>query len=61
MSKRCMICSATSARRRGNMEEGALRCDANISLRPRGATEFGAKVEIKNVNSFRGVYRAHPV
>lgn len=42
----------------GNMEEGALRCDANISLRPRGATEFGAKVEIKNVNSFRGVYRA---
>jgi aspartyl-tRNA(Asn)/glutamyl-tRNA(Gln) amidotransferase subunit B len=42
----------------GNMEEGALRCDANISLRPRGAREFGAKVEIKNVNSFRGVYRA---
>ncbi|MCA1668717.1 MAG: Asp-tRNA(Asn)/Glu-tRNA(Gln) amidotransferase subunit GatB [Thermomicrobia bacterium] len=42
----------------GNMEEGALRCDANISLRPRGASEFGAKVEIKNVNSFRGVYHA---
>jgi aspartyl-tRNA(Asn)/glutamyl-tRNA(Gln) amidotransferase subunit B len=42
----------------GNMEEGALRCDANISLRPIGAAEFGAKVEIKNVNSFRGVYRA---
>ncbi len=42
----------------GNMEEGALRCDANISLRPRGTTEFGAKVEIKNVNSFRGVYHA---
>ncbi len=42
----------------GNMEEGALRCDANISLRPQGASEFGAKVEIKNVNSFRGVYRA---
>ncbi len=42
----------------GNMEEGALRCDANISLRPRGAEAFGAKVEIKNVNSFRGVYRA---
>jgi len=42
----------------GNMEEGALRCDANVSLRPRGASEFGAKVEIKNVNSFRGVYRA---
>lgn len=42
----------------GNMEEGALRCDANVSLRPRGTTEFGAKVEIKNVNSFRGVYHA---
>lgn len=42
----------------GNMEEGALRCDANVSLRPRGAIEFGAKVEIKNVNSFRGVLRA---
>lgn len=42
----------------GNMEEGALRCDANVSIRPHGATEFGAKVEIKNVNSFRGVYRA---
>jgi len=42
----------------GNMEEGALRCDANISLRPHGASVFGAKVEIKNVNSFRGVYRA---
>lgn len=42
----------------GNMEEGALRCDANVSLRPRGASEFGAKVEIKNVNSFRGVYHA---
>jgi len=42
----------------GNMEEGALRCDANISLRPRGADAFGARVEIKNVNSFRGVYRA---
>ncbi|MGI8690734.1 MAG: Asp-tRNA(Asn)/Glu-tRNA(Gln) amidotransferase subunit GatB, partial [Thermomicrobiales bacterium] len=42
----------------GNMEEGALRCDANVSLRPYGTTEFGAKVEIKNVNSFRGVYHA---
>ena len=42
----------------GNMEEGALRCDANISLRPLGETAFGAKVEIKNVNSFRGVFRA---
>lgn len=40
------------------MEEGSLRCDANISLRPRGSTEFGAKVEIKNMNSFRSVQRA---
>jgi aspartyl-tRNA(Asn)/glutamyl-tRNA(Gln) amidotransferase subunit B len=42
----------------GNMEEGSFRCDANISLRPIGATGFGAKVEVKNMNSFRGVYRA---
>ena len=42
----------------GNMEEGSLRCDANISLRPRGATTFGTKVEIKNLNSFRNVQRA---
>ncbi|HET7343029.1 MAG TPA: Asp-tRNA(Asn)/Glu-tRNA(Gln) amidotransferase subunit GatB [Methylomirabilota bacterium] len=42
----------------GNMEEGSLRCDANISLRPRGAAQLGTKVEIKNVNSFRNVQRA---
>jgi aspartyl-tRNA(Asn)/glutamyl-tRNA(Gln) amidotransferase subunit B len=42
----------------GNMEEGSLRCDANISLRPAGATELGTKVEIKNLNSFRNVERA---
>ncbi len=42
----------------GNMEEGSLRCDANISLRPRGATEYGVKVEIKNMNSFKNVQRA---
>jgi aspartyl-tRNA(Asn)/glutamyl-tRNA(Gln) amidotransferase subunit B len=42
----------------GNMEEGSLRCDANISLRPRGDAEFGTKVEIKNLNSFRNVQRA---
>ena len=42
----------------GNMEEGSLRCDANISLRPRGAAELGTKVEIKNLNSFRNVQRA---
>ncbi|MGH7300161.1 MAG: Asp-tRNA(Asn)/Glu-tRNA(Gln) amidotransferase subunit GatB [Candidatus Rokuibacteriota bacterium] len=42
----------------GNMEEGSLRCDANVSLRPRGATALGTKVEIKNMNSFRNVQRA---
>ena len=42
----------------GNMEEGSLRCDANVSLRPRGRAEFGTKVEIKNMNSFRNVQRA---
>ena len=42
----------------GNMEEGSLRCDANISLRPRGAAALGTKVEIKNLNSFRNVRRA---
>jgi aspartyl-tRNA(Asn)/glutamyl-tRNA(Gln) amidotransferase subunit B len=36
-----------------NMEEGSLRCDANVSVRPRGQREFGTKAEIKNVNSFR--------
>src|SRR5579859_6377980 len=36
-----------------NMEEGSLRCDANVSVRPRGQAEFGTKTEIKNVNSFR--------
>jgi aspartyl-tRNA(Asn)/glutamyl-tRNA(Gln) amidotransferase subunit B len=42
----------------GNMEEGSFRCDANISVRPWGTEAFGAKVEVKNMNSFRGVYRA---
>ncbi len=42
----------------GNMEEGSLRCDANISLRPLGWREFGTKVEIKNMNSFRHVQHA---
>ncbi len=42
----------------GNMEEGSLRCDANVSLRPRGSDAFGTKVEIKNMNSFRSVQRA---
>lgn len=39
------------------MEEGSLRCDANISLRPYGQQEFGTKAELKNMNSFRGVQR----
>lgn len=42
----------------GNLEEGALRCDANVSVRPVGQAHFGAKVEIKNINSFRFVERA---
>ena len=43
---------------RAQMEEGSFRCDANISLRPRGSPALGTKVEIKNMNSFRGVYKA---
>jgi aspartyl-tRNA(Asn)/glutamyl-tRNA(Gln) amidotransferase subunit B len=42
----------------GNMEQGSLRCDANVSLKRRGATELGTKVEIKNLNSFRNVQHA---
>jgi aspartyl-tRNA(Asn)/glutamyl-tRNA(Gln) amidotransferase subunit B len=42
----------------GNMEEGSLRCDANVSLRPVGAEKFGTKVEIKNLNSFRFLQKA---
>jgi aspartyl-tRNA(Asn)/glutamyl-tRNA(Gln) amidotransferase subunit B len=42
----------------GNMEEGSFRCDANVSVRPQGATALGTKVEIKNMNSFRAVERA---
>jgi aspartyl-tRNA(Asn)/glutamyl-tRNA(Gln) amidotransferase subunit B len=42
----------------GNLEEGSLRCDANISIRPVGATEYGTKTEIKNMNSFRSIQRA---
>ncbi|CAB4883227.1 unannotated protein [freshwater metagenome] len=51
----------TTLRRLGvsdvNMEEGSLRCDANISLRPVGATELGTKTELKNMNSFRFIER----
>ncbi|HEY7515169.1 MAG TPA: Asp-tRNA(Asn)/Glu-tRNA(Gln) amidotransferase subunit GatB [Vicinamibacteria bacterium] len=42
----------------GNMEEGSLRCDANVSVRLRGAEAFGTRAEIKNLNSFRNVARA---
>ena len=42
----------------GNMEEGSLRCDANVSVRPRGQKEFGTRTELKNMNSFRNVERA---
>ena len=41
-----------------NMEEGSLRCDANVSIRPRGQQTLGTKVEVKNVNSFRFVKQA---
>lgn len=42
----------------GNMEEGSMRCDANISVRPVGSDKFGSKVEVKNMNSIRNVQRA---
>ena len=42
----------------GNMEEGSLRCDANISLRPVGREDFGVRAELKNMNSFRNVQKA---
>lgn len=42
----------------GNMEEGSLRCDANVSIRRRGETTLGTKTEVKNMNSFRNVERA---
>ncbi|MGH8534204.1 MAG: Asp-tRNA(Asn)/Glu-tRNA(Gln) amidotransferase subunit GatB, partial [Gammaproteobacteria bacterium] len=42
----------------GNMQEGSFRCDANVSVRPRGQATFGTRAEIKNLNSFRFVERA---
>src|SRR5690554_5709607 len=42
----------------GNMAEGSFRCDCNVSIRPKGQTEFGTRTEIKNVNSFRYIERA---
>jgi len=42
----------------GNMEEGSFRCDANVSIRPKGEDTFGTRAELKNMNSFRNVQRA---
>ena len=42
----------------GNMQEGSFRCDANVSVRPKGQEEFGTRTELKNINSFRFVERA---
>ncbi|MBF8268046.1 MAG: gatB [Dehalococcoidia bacterium] len=42
----------------GNMEDGSFRCDANISIRPWGSSQLSSKVEVKNMNSFRAVFRA---
>ncbi|AFM25611.1 Asp-tRNA(Asn)/Glu-tRNA(Gln) amidotransferase subunit GatB [Desulfomonile tiedjei] len=42
----------------GNMQEGSFRCDANVSIRPKGTTALGVKAEVKNMNSFRNVQRA---
>ena len=42
----------------GSMEEGSLRCDANVSIRPRGSSELGTRTETKNLNSFRAVEKA---
>jgi aspartyl-tRNA(Asn)/glutamyl-tRNA(Gln) amidotransferase subunit B len=42
----------------GNMQEGSFRCDANVSVRPKGSEEFGTRTELKNINSFRFVERA---
>ena len=54
-ARRC----ASSASRDVNMEEGSLRCDANVSVRPTGTTELGTKTELKNMNSFRFVDAGH--
>ncbi len=42
----------------GNMQEGSFRCDANVSVRPKGQKEFGTRAEIKNINSFKFVEKA---
>ena len=42
----------------GNMSEGSLRCDVNVSVREHGATKFGTKIEVKNMNSFSNMQKA---
>src|SRR5207253_7622154 len=42
----------------GNMQEGSFRCDANVSVRPKGESKYGTRTELKNINSFRFVERA---
>lgn len=42
----------------GNLEEGSMRCDVNVSVMPKGSTEFGTRAEVKNVNSFRALQKA---
>ena len=58
-SAACARCSSPLGVNDGNLEEGSLRCDANVSVRPVGQTELGVKAEIKNLNSFRFVQKAH--
>src|SRR6202158_4177544 len=53
--RQSLVCTGVSD---CNMEEGSLRCDANVSVRPRGSKEFGTKVEVKNLNSFRYLQKA---
>ena len=53
--RRIMLCIGVS---NGNMAEGSMRCDVNVSVRKRGAPEFGTKVEVKNMNSFNAMQRA---
>lgn len=53
--RRIMLCIGVS---NGNMAEGSMRCDVNVSVRRRGAPEFGTKVEVKNMNSFNAMQRA---
>ncbi|MCK4926668.1 ribonuclease Y, partial [Candidatus Aerophobetes bacterium] len=43
------------------MEEGSLRCDANVSIREQGTEQFGVKTELKNMNSFKGVEKAYAI